>query len=72
MRLAKGCENDIEKISMLTDDSEVPKVKGTNVKVIYSDSAKVKVQILAKSFRQFPDIERAIYGVPRRHGGLFL
>jgi LPS export ABC transporter protein LptC len=52
-----GCENDIERINLLTDETVVPRVKGTNVKVIYSDSAKVKVQILAPSFQQFHDVE---------------
>ena len=56
--LSGGCENDIERINMLTDDTEIPTVKGTNIKVIYSDSAKVKVQILAPAYQQFPDVER--------------
>ncbi len=62
--LTAGCENDIEKITMLTDETEVPKVQGTNVKVIYSDSAKVKVQILAASFKQFPDLEKPFIEFP--------
>ena len=49
---------------MLTDDTEMPTVKGTNIKVIYSDSAKVKVQILAQSYRQFPDVERPYMEFP--------
>lgn len=55
MALVTACENDIEKIAMLTDDRDLPAVKGSNIKVIYSDSARVKVQILAPTFRQFPD-----------------
>jgi LPS export ABC transporter protein LptC len=62
--LSNGCENDIERINMLVEDTEVPKVKGINVNVIYSDSAKVKVQILAPSFRQFPDGERPYMEFP--------
>jgi LPS export ABC transporter protein LptC len=53
-----GCENDIERINMLTDDTKVPTVQGSNIEVIYSDSAKVKVQILAPVYRQFPHAER--------------
>ncbi|MCK5067964.1 MAG: LPS export ABC transporter periplasmic protein LptC [Bacteroidales bacterium] len=56
--LSGGCENDIERINMLTDELETPAVKGTNIKVIYSDSAKVKVQILAPAYQQFPNVER--------------
>ncbi len=56
--LLGGCENDIERINMLTDETEVPTVQGKNIKVIYSDSAKVKVQILAPVYKQYPTAER--------------
>jgi LPS export ABC transporter protein LptC len=59
-----GCENDIERVNLLTDDEEIPTVKGTNVEVIYSDSAKVKVQILAPEFQQYPDVERPYMEFP--------
>ena len=60
-----GCENDIERINLITDEEEIPTVKGTNVQVIYSDSAKVKVQILAPEFMQFPDVERPYMEFPK-------
>jgi LPS export ABC transporter protein LptC len=53
-----GCENDIERINLLTDDQEIPVVKGTNITVIYSDSAKVKVQILAPAYLKMLHVER--------------
>lgn len=56
--LLGGCENDIERINMLTDETEVPTVQGTNIKVIYSDSAKVKIQVLAPVYKQYPTAER--------------
>ena len=56
--LLGGCENDIERINMLTDETEAPTVQGKNIKVIYSDSAKVKVQILAPVYKQYPTAER--------------
>ena len=62
--LLAGCENDIERINMLTDETKIPKVKGTNVNVIYSDSARVKVQVLAPSFQQFPDVEKPYMEFP--------
>jgi len=64
MGLLSGCENDIERINLLTSETEIPKIKGTNIKVIYSDSAKVKVQILAPAYLQFPDIERPYQEFP--------
>ena len=56
--LLGGCENDIQRINLLTDDKVVPTVQGTNIEVIYSDSAKVKVQILSPFYQQFPNAER--------------
>lgn len=56
--LASGCENDIERINLLTSDTETPTVSGSNVKVIYSDSAKVQVQILAPVYKSYPRAER--------------
>jgi LPS export ABC transporter protein LptC len=62
--LFAGCENDIERVNMLTDETETPKIRGTNVKVIYSDSGRVKVQVLAPSFQQFPDVEKPYMEFP--------
>jgi LPS export ABC transporter protein LptC len=56
--LLGACENDIERINLLTDETVTPTVQGKNIKVIYSDSAKVKVQILAPVYQQFPSAER--------------
>lgn len=53
-----GCENDIERINLVTEQTETPVLKSTNIEVIYSDSAKVKVQILAPAYQSFPDVER--------------
>ncbi len=59
-----GCENDIERVSMLTDETQVPAVKGTNIEVIYSDSARVQVQMHAPAYQQFPDVERPYMEFP--------
>lgn len=56
--LLGSCENDIERINMLTDESVAPTIQGTNIEVIYSDSAKVQVQILAPVYKQYPTAER--------------
>lgn len=56
--LVGACENDIERINLITDQSEAPTVQGKNIKVIYSDSAKVKVQILAPLYKQYPAADR--------------
>ena len=59
-----ACENDIEKIHKLSDEMDVPKISGKTIEVMYSDSAKVKVRILAASFRQFPDVDRPYMEFP--------
>ncbi len=64
LSLSAGCENDIERIQMLTDETMMPAVAGSNVEVIYSDSASVRVQVLAPSFRQFSNIERPYMEFP--------
>ena len=58
------CENDIERINLLTDETKTPKIKGSNIEVIYSDSAKVQVQILSPSYQQFLDVERPYMEFP--------
>jgi LPS export ABC transporter protein LptC len=64
LALLCGCENDIERINLLTDETETPNLKGTNIEVIYSDSAKVKVQILSPAYRQIVDVERPYMEFP--------
>ena len=59
-----GCENDIERINLITDETEAPTIQGTNIRVIYSDSAKVKVQVLAPAYKQFPHAERPYMEFP--------
>jgi LPS export ABC transporter protein LptC len=59
-----GCENDIERVAMLTDETSTPAVKGTHIEVIYSDSARVQVQMLAPSYLQFPDAEKPYMEFP--------
>ena len=60
-----GCENDIEKINRLTEGSTFPKVTGTNIEIIFSDSAKVRVQILSPELAQYPDVERPYLEFPK-------
>ena len=43
---------------MITDETEAPTIQGTNIRVIYSDSARVKVQVMAPTYKQYPNAER--------------
>ena len=62
--LISGCENDIEKINRLTEGTDYPNITGSNIEVIFSDSAKVKVQVLAPEFKQFNKIEKPYLEFP--------
>lgn len=42
-----ACENDIEKVKLLGTHEQSPVESGKNIKIIYSDSAKVEVEITA-------------------------
>ena len=53
-----GCENDIERIHELTADTELPILKTKNIEVIFSDSAKVKMHIIAAEYQSYPDLEK--------------
>lgn len=59
-----GCENDIERINLVADEAVIPNLKGTHIEVIYSDSAKVKVHMLAPAYRQFSDVENPYMEFP--------
>ncbi|MEX0980815.1 MAG: LPS export ABC transporter periplasmic protein LptC [Bacteroidales bacterium] len=53
-----ACENDIEKINLLNTSGEYPNIVGEDIEMIYSDSARVKVQMFAKSLKQFNNAEK--------------
>lgn len=63
--LLTACENDIEKINMLNTSGEYPDVKGQDIEVIYSDSAKVKVQMFAKELNQYNRAEKPYSEFPQ-------
>ncbi len=63
--LFSACENDIEKINLLNTSSDYPNVIGENIEVIYSDSAKVKVQMYAKELKQYNNAEKPYSEFPQ-------
>ena len=64
LMIISGCENDIEKVNRLTEGANYPTIKGDNIEVIFSDSAKVKVQVLAPVFLQYNNAERPYVEFP--------
>jgi hypothetical protein len=60
-----ACENDIERVNLITGGDDLATLKGSNIKVIYSDSAKVQVQIMAPEYESFPQSERPYMEFPQ-------
>ena len=60
-----ACENDIEKIKSLTDPLEYPDVSGKNLEIIYSDSGKVKIQIITEEIKKFSKIKNPYVEFPK-------
>jgi LPS export ABC transporter protein LptC len=54
MTLVFSCRNDIEKVNPLGNPDTLPSVQATNIEIIVSDSAFVRVRIKAPEIREFP------------------
>jgi LPS export ABC transporter protein LptC len=48
-----GCENDLEKVKLYSKGKEIPQESAKSIKIIYSDSARVKVEITAPVLNHF-------------------
>ncbi len=53
-----SCENDIERINLLTNPEELPDIQGKNMDIIYSDSGIVKARMVAETIKQYSRAER--------------
>ncbi len=48
-----SCENDIEKVKLLSDHKVSPVETATNIRMLYSDSGKVQVEIFARQLNHY-------------------
>lgn len=48
-----GCENDLEKVKLVTGKDLAPVEQATGLQIIYSDSANVKVKVKAKMMQRY-------------------
>lgn len=48
-----SCENDIEKVTILTDKTALPVETSTGLEILYSDSARVKVKVTTPKLQRF-------------------
>jgi lipopolysaccharide export system protein LptC len=58
-----GCENDIEKIKLITDKDIVPVESSSGLEILYSDSARVAVKIVAPEMNRY-DTGKAVTVLP--------
>ncbi|MCF8225721.1 MAG: LPS export ABC transporter periplasmic protein LptC [Bacteroidales bacterium] len=63
--LQTACENDIEKIQFLNDSETYPDLIGEEIEVIYSDSAMVKVKMVASELKQYSAAEKPYTEFPQ-------
>jgi LPS export ABC transporter protein LptC len=64
-----SCENDIERINLLTHTSNYPDLSGKKVEMIYSDSGRVRMQLTADEIRRFARTETPFTEFPK---GLYI
>ena len=60
-----SCENDLEKIKSITSLEEFPDASGYKYEILYSDSFRVKVRILAPEIQRFARSEKPYIDFPR-------
>ena len=59
-----SCENDIEKVKLLSDHKVAPVETATSIRILYSDSSKVQVEITAKELNHY-ETENPYIEMPR-------
>ncbi len=59
-----ACENDIEKVNLVTGKNTAPTESGTGLEILYSDSGLVKVRIMAKELNRYVQ-PKAITELPK-------
>jgi len=53
--LLTGCENDLEKVKLISEHHSLPVETSENLEILYSDSAKVKLKLNAPVLERFYD-----------------
>ena len=60
-----SCENDIEQIKTLTSYTDAPTLSAKKIEIIYSDSAKVQVKLIADELKRFDQKEEPYTEFPK-------
>lgn len=60
-----SCKNDIETINLITSKTNFPDQSAENIEIIYSDSAKIKLKIIAPVLDHYGDKEEPYTEFPK-------
>ena len=60
-----SCENNLEVVKSLGSPDTIPDMNGTNTEIIYSDSARVKVRIVAPRLEAFRKVKEPYLKFPK-------
>jgi LPS export ABC transporter protein LptC len=60
-----ACENDLEKIHTVTSIDHMPDASGSNYEILYSDSFRVQVRILAPEIERYARVEDPYIKFPK-------
>jgi len=60
-----SCENDLEKIRTITSIDQIPDASGRQYEILYSDSFRVRVRILAPEIERFARSEEPVIKFPK-------
>lgn len=60
-----SCENNLEVVKSLGNPEKTPDITGTNTEIIYSDSAKVKVKIVATELSAYRRVKNPYLEFPK-------
>ena len=63
--LFHSCENDLEKIKTITGIDQIPDASGKKYEILYSDSFRVRVRILAPEIERYARIEEPYLKFPK-------
>lgn len=65
-----SCENDLEKVKLYSKGNAIPQESAKSIKIIYSDSAKVKVELTAPVLNRF-ETDNSYIEMPKGLQALF-
>ncbi|MCK5823017.1 MAG: LPS export ABC transporter periplasmic protein LptC [Bacteroidales bacterium] len=60
-----SCTTDIEQIKTITNYKKTPSISAKNIEIVYSDSAKVKVKLIATELKRFIQKEEPYTEFPK-------